>query len=166
VETGGCAIEARQEKEFMSTLGAVRVNYAQSAKRHFQDALQLLESHRHGNAGQLFGFAAESGLKAILVACGVPTDADGGIPKKSPLRRHMPELGDRLVTDGQLVPDGRFSTIYMAKLGRLEAFHDWSVDQRYWADEALPIESVSRWRDSAGEIMAMLDQANEDGVIR
>lgn len=149
----------------MSAPGAARVNYAQAARRHFHDALQLLASHRHGNAGHLFGFAAESGLKAVLVACGVPTDADGGIPQGHRLRQHVPTLGDRLVTDGHLVPDGRFATIYMAKVSSLGDFRDWSIDHRYWADAALPVASVSRWRNCAAEIMAMLDQASEDGVL-
>jgi len=149
----------------MSAVGAARVNYAQSAKRHFHDAEQLLASNRHGNAGHLFGFAAESGLKAILVACGVPTDADGGIPQRHRLRQHVPILGDRLVTEGHLVPDGRFGSVYMAKVNSRGAFQDWSIDHRYWADAALPVESVPRWRQAAGEVMAMLDQASEDGVL-
>lgn len=149
----------------MSAMGASRVNYAQSARRHFHDAEQLLGSNRHGNAGHLFGFAAESGLKALLVACGVPTDVDGGIPQGHRLRTHVPVLGDRLVTDGHLVPDGRFASVYTAKVSSLGNLRDWSIDHRYWADAALPIVSVSRWRQCAGEIMAMLDQASEDGVI-
>lgn len=149
----------------MNAMGAARVNYAQSARRHFDDAEQLLASNRHGNAGHLFGFAAESGLKAVLVACGVPTDADGGIPQGHRLRQHVPVLGDRLVTDGHLVPDGRFSSVYMAKVSSLANFHDWSIDHRYWADAALPVASVSRWRQCAGEIMVMLDEAIENGVL-
>lgn len=149
----------------MSVVGAARVNYGQSARRHFHDAEQLLASNRNGNAGHLFGFAAESGLKAILVACGVPTDADGGIPPGHRLRQHVPMLGDRLVTEGHLVPDGRFGSVYMAKVNSLGDFQDWSIDHRYWADAALPVQSVPRWRQAAGEVMAMLDQASEDGVL-
>lgn len=149
----------------MSTMGTARVDYAQSARRHFHDAEQLLASNRQGNAGHLFGFAAESGLKAVLVACRVPTDADGGIPQGHRLRQHVPVLGDRLVTDGHLVPDGRFAMVYMAMVSSLGNFHDWSIDHRYWADAALPVASVSLWRQCAVEIMAMLDQASEDGVL-
>jgi hypothetical protein len=149
----------------MSAIGVARVNYAQSARRHFHDAEQLLERHRHGNAGHLFGFAAESGLKAVLVACGVPTDANGSIPQGHRLRQHVPVLGDRLVKDGHLMPDGRFATVYMAKVGSLGNFHDWSIEHRYWADAALPVASVDLWRQCACEIMAMLDQAIEDGVL-
>lgn len=83
----------------------------------------------------------------------------------------MPALGDRLVTDGHLVPDGRFASVYMAKVNRLGDFRDWSIEHRYWADAALPVASVRRWRQCASEIMAMLDEvmldrAGEDGVLR
>ncbi len=149
----------------MNAMGAARVNYAQSARRHFSDAEGLLQRGRAGTAGQLFGFAAESGLKAMLVACRVPTDADGGIPQGHRLRQHVPVLGDRLVTDGHLVPDGRFGSIYMARVNSLGNFQDWSIDHRYWADAALPVRSVPQWRLAAGEVMAMLDQASEDGVL-
>lgn len=149
----------------MNPTATARVNYAQSARRHFDDAEQLLANDRHGNAGHLLGFAAESGLKAVLVACGVPTDADGAIPPGHRLRQHVPILGDRLLTDGHLVPDGRFAARYMARVSSLGNFHDWSIDHRYWADAALPIASVSLWRHCAAEVMAMLDQAREDGVF-
>lgn len=150
----------------MNAMSAARVDYAQSARRHFHDAEHLLASNRQGNAGHLFGFAAESGLKAVLVACGVSTDADGGIPQGHRLRQHLPVLGDRLVSDGHLVPDGRFATVYLAKVSSLGNFQDWSIDHRYWADAALPTASVSLWQRCAGEIMVMLDHASEDGVLR
>ena len=149
----------------MNAMGKRQVNYAQSARRHFDDAEHLFASNRQGNAGHLFGFAAESGLKAVLVACGVPTDDDGGIPKGHRFRQHVPVLSDRLVNDGHLVPDGRFYSAYLAKVNSLDAFHDWSIDHRYCADAALPLASVPRWRGCAREIMAMIDQASEDGVL-
>jgi hypothetical protein len=165
-QAAALAADDPEDAQAMSAMGAYRVDYAQSARRHFHDAEQLLASHRHGNAGHLFGFAAESGLKAVLVACGVPTDADGGIPRGHRLREHVPVLGDRLLTDGHLVPDGRFATVCLARVSSLGNLHDWSIDHRYWADAALPIASLHRWRQCANEIMAMLDQAREDGVLR
>lgn len=150
----------------MTAMGVARVNYAQSARRHFADAEWLLQSERAGNAGHLFGFAAESGIKALLIACGVPADADGGIPRKHPFREHVSVLADRLVTDGHLVPDGRFGSVYMAMLGSRGNFKDWCVDHRYWADAALPAASLAGWRVAAAEIMTMLDRASQDGVLR
>lgn len=52
----------------MTSTGSTRVNYAESARRHFQDACVLQGSGRAANAGQLFGIAAEYGIKAVVVA--------------------------------------------------------------------------------------------------
>lgn len=82
------------------------VNYEQAARRHLTDAETLFNQGRMPNAGQLYGFAAECGLKAMLLACGVAPDADGGISKRHPLRQHMPTLTDRIASHGQLIPDG------------------------------------------------------------
>lgn len=149
----------------MSATAGAPVDYAQAARRHLRDGEALYRAARHANAGQLFGFAAESGIKALLVACGVPTDADGGILQGHRFRQHVPALGDRLVTDGHLIPDGRFGSVYMAMLGSLGNFQNWSIGHRYWADAALPVASLDGWRLAAAEIMTMLDRASEDGVL-
>jgi hypothetical protein len=44
--------------------------YSTAAMRHWQDATLLDESRRLANADQLYGFAAECGLKSALVAVG------------------------------------------------------------------------------------------------
>lgn len=148
-----------------SAMGVARVDYIGSAKRHFADAATLLGLGRRSNAGQLLGFAVECGLKGMLVAFNVPADADGGIAQGHRLRQHMPVLGDRLVSEGHLVPDGRFASDYLAKLGGLSGMKDWSVDHRYWNEAALPVASLSAWQSAAADVMGLLDQAKEDGVL-
>lgn len=149
------------------------VAYEIAARRHMGDAEALFATGRQINAGQLYGFAAECGLKAMLLACGVTPDADGGIPrehpkqprKPHPLRKHMPYLTDQITTFGQLIPDGPQATKYMATLSSLKHFDDWSIDHRYWRDAALPLTSPPNWRTAAHEIVAMLDLAKQDGVL-
>ena len=149
------------------------VAYAHSARRHMADADTLFNQQGLANAGQLYGFVAECGLKAMLLACGVSPGADGGIPerhpakpdKPHPLRKHMPDLTARIAAQGQLIPDGPQATKYMAHLRDLGNFKDWSVDHRYWRDAALPLASVAAWRIAAQQITAMLDQAKQDGVL-
>lgn len=149
------------------------VAYEIAARRHMGDAEALFTTGRHVNAGQLYGFAAECGLKAMLLACGVAPSTDGGIPGKNPanpkephpLRQHMPSLTGRIATFGQLIPDGAQATKYMAAVPSLVHFNDWSVDHRYWRDAALPLASLPNWRAAAQEIVAMLDQAKQDGVL-
>lgn len=157
----------------MSTAPATPVAYEHAACRHFSDAETLFNQGRLANAGLLYGFVAECGLKAMLLACGVTPSADGGIPgehpakpeKPHPLRQHMPSLTGRIAAHGQLIPDGPRSTKYMASMPSLGHFNNWSVDHRYWRDAALPLASVAKWRSAAQEVSTMLDQAKQDGVL-
>ena len=149
------------------------VAYEHAARRHLTDADTLFNQGRFANAGQLYGFVGECGLKAMLLACGVTPSADGGIPgehpakpgKPHPLRQHMPSLTGRIAAHGQLIPDGPQATKYMATMPSLGHFNDWSIDHRYWRDAALPLASVSSWRSAAQEVCTMLDQAKQDGVL-
>ena len=164
-----------EKEKIMNTLPATvaPVAYEQVARRHFSDAETLFNQGRLANAGQLYGFVAECGLKAMLIACGVTPGADGGIPgehpakqgKSHPLRQHMPSLTGRITAHGQLIPDGPQATKYMAIMPSLGHYSDWSVDHRYWRDAALPLTSVANWRSAAQEVSAMLDQAKQDGVL-
>lgn len=154
----------------MSIMGVWRVGYTRAARRHFGDAELLLNHGQRANAGQLLGLAAECGLKAIVVACGCPTDAEGSVgkPAGSPgkgFKEHMPELHQAATVFGSLLPDGRFTTTYMAMMPRLAAFSDWAVDQRYWCDGALPAGSLPAWQAAAGEVMQAVDKAVEDGLL-
>ncbi|MBG0661214.1 hypothetical protein [Enterobacter roggenkampii] len=65
------------------------VNFLASAKRHIKDGDFLSEHGCTENAGQLYGFVAECGLKALFILLGnFPTDSDG-----NPLRnKHLPKL--------------------------------------------------------------------------
>lgn len=141
------------------------VSYEHAARRHLADAETLLNQGRLANAGQLYGFAAECGLKAMLIACGVAPDADGGLPQTHALRKHMPVLFSRVVSHGHLIPDGPQASRYMASMPNLAHFHDWSVDHRYWGDASLPVTSVPNWQSAAKEVTTMLDQAKQDGVL-
>lgn len=157
----------------MNGATSAQVNYAQAARRHLYDGETLFKSGRYANAGQLFGFAAECGLKAMLIACKVPAGPDGGLPqahpakpdKKHPLREHVPRLMDRIAQHGQLIPDGASATRYLAGIPSLIHLAKWSIDHRYWRDDALPLASVADWRAAAVEVGAMLDQAKQDGVL-
>lgn len=141
------------------------VDYVESARRHMKDAQILMEADRQANAGQLLGFSVECGLKALLVACGVETDADGGVSPGSKLREHLPKLNTKIVSLGHLIPDGQRSTHYLAMLPNVDKFSDWKVDHRYFKASALPLTSLPQWMLAAQELNEMLDQAQIDGVM-
>jgi len=154
----------------MSAAGPVLVSYFESARRHFHDAGVLLGGSRPANAGQLFGIAAECGIKAILVASQVPVDADGSLDrppgvKGKGFKEHWPQLGQALTDLAAAIPDGRTATTYLSLIPNLTHFSDWLIEHRYWRDGALPVTSVARWQAAATEVMAALDQAKEDGRL-
>ncbi|MFN9965856.1 MAG: hypothetical protein ACK52N_03230 [Lysobacteraceae bacterium] len=154
----------------MSTSVIRKVAYAVAARRHFADADLLLSNGRQANAGQLLGLAAECGLKAIVVACGAATTQEGDVVNPQGLsgkgfKDHFPQLEQVATQHGGLLPDTRFSTRYLARMQNLSAFSDWTVSQRYWCHSVVPIASIPNWKLAADEVMAVLDQAQQDGVL-
>ena len=154
----------------MSATGPILVSYFESAHRHFHDASVLLGGNRSANAGQLFGIAAECGIKAILVASNVPIDTEGSIDRMPGVRGkgfrdHWPHLGQALTDLAGAIPDGRTATTYLSLIPNLAHFSNWLIEHRYWRDAALPLAAVGRWQAAAAEVMAALDQAKEDGRL-
>ncbi|AUB85252.1 hypothetical protein [Candidatus Thiodictyon syntrophicum] len=143
-----------------------QVDFKEAARRHWADAEHLANAGRHPNAGQLYGFMAECGLKALLVAHGLPIETNGDIKKKpkTGYREHMPDLS-QLVSGLTIFPDGRAATRYLSMLPDLAHFHDWSTDHRYWAASAYPASSLPNWREAARQVGDMIDAATADGVM-
>lgn len=138
------------------------VDFHQAGKRHFYDA-ELLQGHkRNAAAGQLYGFAAECGIKSLLVWNGFPTDPVSGeiVEKKRQFRKHIHELVKNI---GMLhvYLNGRGATKYLAMIPSINDFSDWNTDHRYYTESALP-PSLAKWRKASSEIMKMLDQAMLD----
>ena len=137
------------------------VNYAQAAMRHFDDAEYLLKQGRTANAGQLLGFHAECGLKALLVALGMAVDKDGSLQK--PYREHINRL-QPLITSVLHQASGRRAARYLSMMPNLAAFSDWHTDHRYWTASAIP-PSLQKWQDAATEVGMMVLQAQKDGEL-
>ncbi len=143
-----------------------QVDFKSAAKRHFADAEFLESQGRSANAGQLYGFTAECGLKALLVAHGVPTELNGDIRirPKTGYREHIPVLSQAVATL-TVFPDGRTATHYLSMLPGLASFNDWSIDHRYWIESVVPSGSLPNWREAARQVSGMLDVATVDGVM-
>lgn len=139
------------------------INFHSAARRHYDDAELLLENTREANAGHLYGFVAECGIKALLVASGLPSDPAGDIPQNNQFRRHADQLAND-VNSIQLFVQNRSGAKYSAQVSQIVAFSDWSTNHRYYDDSALP-SSTAKWRSAAHQVMMMLDQAKFDGVI-
>lgn len=136
----------------MST--AKRVDYEGCARRHFSDAGTLHHAGGHANAGQLYGFSVECGLKALLIQAGSPADADGTIA--GGFKEHLPRLA-QIITAMTTLPDGRSASVLLAAVPHLGKMHDWHVDHRYWKVAALPRQSLPNWAAAAHEMVSHLD---------
>ncbi|MDP3332465.1 MAG: hypothetical protein Q8Q40_09870 [Methylococcaceae bacterium] len=145
-----------------------KIDFPASAKRHFQDAKLLEENSRISNAGQLYGFCAECGIKALLISHGYPTDTEGSPAKNPPsgeisIRKHINQLV-AIMTQIDASASGRSGAKYLALIPNIGSFVDWSVDHRYYAKHQIP-PSLPAWKGAATEMMQMMDMAISDGVL-
>jgi hypothetical protein len=131
-------------------------NFKIAAKRHYNDAEYLKQAGRKANAGQLFGLAAECGIKAVMIQV---------LNKPNP-RKHLHNgllehrFLDLLYSD---LGQGRTSN-YLAIIPNIQSFSNWSIDHRYWDDAAVP-DSLEDWRSASTEVMKMLDVAILDRTL-
>jgi hypothetical protein len=139
------------------------VHFRHAASRHYNDGELLIKNGRQANAGQLYGFTAECGIKWLLVWKGYPTDPISGeiVEKGKKFRAHIHELIKNIHLVHTFL-DGRGALKYMAMIPGIGSFSDWKTDHRYYIDSALP-PSLLNWQKAAREIMQMLDEATLDG---
>ena len=145
------------------------VDFPLAAKRHWRDAILLEANGRMGNAGQLYGFSAECGVKALLVALGYPTEPDGSPANEPPagtpkVRLHINQLVSKM-GDIRGEIERRDGAKYTAMIPNITKFSNWSTEHRYWVDTAIP-NSLPAWKLAAEEVMRMLDEVFLDGVLK
>lgn len=107
--------------------------FEQAAKRHFRDAELLEAGGRYANADHLAGYAAECGLKSILIGF-LGSQATNGRPRTPKSgggyieHGHLPGLWGEVatVTSGQAAGRGFASLIVQPN-----PFTDWSIHDRY-----------------------------------
>ena len=104
-------------------------DFANAHVRHWRDAEYLFDAGRWGNADQLYGLSAECGLKAVMVADGLPVDAAG-----SPARRKHKKHVDTLWGTFRAFVQGRRTGHLLHHLPQSNPFTSWSVDNRYAND--------------------------------
>lgn len=140
------------------------MDFLGSSKRHYQDAELLTSNNRYPNAGHLFGFAAECGLKALLISHGLRTNpATGDIVESHPYKykTHV----DVLINNVFTFSSSRNFVKYLSIMPGIMAFSNWKIEHRYFFESLIPA-SLSNWKKAAGEVMKALQQAELDGVIQ
>ena len=101
-------------------------DFANAHVRHWRDAELLFQDGRWANADQLYGLSAECGLKAVMVADGLPIDTDGS-PRNRKYRKHV----DTLWGIFRAFVQGRRTGRLLHHLPQSNLFASWSINNRY-----------------------------------
>jgi hypothetical protein len=136
------------------------INFSEAAGRHWEDAFLLEASRRLANADQLYGFAAECALKAIMMILGATSTAEGDLAEP----RHRKHI-DELWSEYQLFASGRRGARYLSPLAGFgqNPFADWNARQRYFADTALPSgAALAQHSKACRACLTALQRAEQD----
>jgi hypothetical protein len=136
------------------------VNFAQAARRHFDDCHSLAAQMRAGNTSQLAGLAAECALKAVLYGLGHLTLNAKGMPDDEKHRKHI----DTIWGEFQAALSGREARMYT--LHAINPFDKWSIHDRYEDDSAIDFATAEAHRTGAHMAMLVLDRARLEGDVR
>ncbi len=147
----------------------MNTDYKNAARRHYEDAEILFNRLRWANADQLYGLAAECGLKAVMVGLGAPTTSTGDLKE----RIHMDKLWDSF---RHFVINRNRAQKYLGYLSGYPGnpFQDWNISQRYANtsefqnsnDDTKPSYRVISHQSAASMIIKkILQQAQNESLI-
>jgi len=137
----------------------MNADFLDAHQRHMVDAESLFLALRLSNADQLYGFAAECGLKKLMQHFGMVIRQDGA-PQEYDDRVHANKVWDRYDTY-------RASSVNGANyaLPNLNPFLDWDASQRYANGGDVLLPSVEAHRTAAGAVAALVRKALLEGLI-
>ena len=135
----------------------MKVDFLDAHERHWQDAETLRAGSRWANSDHLYGFAAECGLKRLMLAFGMPVGQDGS-----------PEKGDKVHADGaweryEAYRSGHRDGAAYA-LPMPNPFSDWAAHQRYAGQTEFDEARADRHRKGAELVRRMLRVARDNGL--
>lgn len=133
-------------------------NFSDAFNRHFNDAELLLEKQRLANASQLYGLAAECGLKALMIKFGMPLS--GNLPQ---------DKKDRVHADGAWQRYESYRSDYISGAGygltTQNPFSAWSIHQRYWKSSCITVQAVNTHQQGAKQVAGLIKKAQLAGLL-
>jgi hypothetical protein len=126
-------------------------------KRHWEDANYLFNDCRWPNADQLYGFAAECGLKCLMLRFGMVPKPTGDLYGKD--RMHIDELWDHY----ESYRAGVGATGYLLP-GR-NPFSNWHISQRYAQSSRFSQSHVEAHRQGAEFVRRLVNKAILEGIL-
>jgi hypothetical protein len=137
----------------------MNADFLDASDRHWKDGEHLYASNRWANADQLFGLAAECGLKRLMIAFGMPLRANGD-PSDRDDWVHADEAWMRY----EIYRSGHISGVNYG-LPDANPFIDWRVLQRYAHRTHFDQTRVAPHRTGADHIRALIQKAIVEGLL-
>lgn len=134
-------------------------DFLDASKRHRDDAEQLYSMQRWANAGHLYGLAAECGLKRLMLAFGMQTNANGApvlhddkVHANKIWLRYETYRGNSLLGPQYGLPNGR-------------PFDNWDIADRYAHQSNFNNQIIEPYRNGANAVLVLIKQAELAGLI-
>lgn len=136
----------------------MNTNFIDAFARHFKDADFLLEKERFANASQLYGLAAECGLKALMIKFGMPLS--GHLPQDKKDKVHADGVWQRYQSyqSGHTLGTGYGLTVQ-------NPFGAWSIHQRYWKSSCITEKNAQSHRQGASQVEGLVKKAQLAGLL-
>lgn len=138
----------------------MQTDFLDAHDRHWQDAEHLYSAQRWANSDHLFGLAAECGLKELMLAFGMPFDANKGAPTRKQDRKHADGIWARYET----YRTGNHAGASYG-LPSPNPFRDWDVSQRYSNQSHFAQQRVDSHRTGARDVCKLVRNAQRDGLL-
>lgn len=145
-----------QTRSKMSQPNNIVADFKDAFRRHRDDGDILFEQERWANSDHLYGLAAECGLKAVMLGCGMSVD-NNNTPTDKNHKQHINNLWDEYIRFMQS------NCIYI--LSGTNIFKDWHVNQRYSAQSNFTKSIASNHKTGVDIIESIVNVAESDGVV-
>ena len=137
----------------------MQADFLDASQRHWDDAERLFQAQRWANADQLYGIAAECGLKCLMRAFGMEVNSKNGSPTKELDRVHANKISARF----ESYRSGAEATGYV--LSTPGAFDNWDISDRYAHQSNFDKSRAKGHQDGAQAVRDLIKKARYEGRL-
>ncbi|MFP3043697.1 hypothetical protein LQZ19_17945 [Treponema primitia] len=137
----------------------MQTDFFNAFERHFKDAELLFNNSRWANAGQLYGYSAECGIKCLMEAFGMNLDPTGEKPENPKDQVHLPQLLIRYESYRKDYDADEFC------LPEPNPFSSWSITDRYGNESNFNEMYVNPYKEGIVDIQALIYRAKREGLL-
>lgn len=137
----------------------MNADFLDSHRRHLRDADYLFAASHLANADHLYGMAAECGLKQLMIAFGMQTNATGS-PNRKNDRVHV----DKAWAGYDAYRSGHVAGVRFVLPSEIP-FDNWRAEQRYANTGHFDLDRVEPHRAAAHVVHALMKKAELEGLV-